>query len=123
MASVREASSPSPPPVDPLSPRAIRPEDAAPAREGTALDEDGLPPNPAQLRSPPARHAAQFRACYKGVVEAYRCAATTPLLVWAGWADAASLGSPSQRAPRELFCVETTPQNSRALCPHVATHT
>ena len=63
MASVPEASSPSPPPVDPLSPRAIRPEDEAPAREGTALDEDGLPPNPAQLRSPSARHAAQLRAC------------------------------------------------------------
>ena len=51
MASVREASSPSPPPVDPLSPRAIRPEDEASA-EGPTLDEDGLPLNPAQLRSP-----------------------------------------------------------------------
>ena len=56
MASVRGAPSPPPPPpvdprVDGLSPRAIRPEDEASA-EGPALDEDGLPLNPAQLRSP-----------------------------------------------------------------------
>ena len=57
MASVRGAPPPPPPPppvdprVDGLSPRAIRPEDEASA-EGPALDEDGLPLNPAQLRSP-----------------------------------------------------------------------
>ena len=56
MASVRGAPPPPPPPpvdprVDDLSPRAIRPEDEASA-EGPALDEDGLPLNPAQLRSP-----------------------------------------------------------------------
>ena len=87
MASVREASSPSPPRVDPLSPRAIRPEDAAPAREGTALDEDGLPPNPAQLRSPSGELRVRPRRAS-----------------WAG--DAASL----ERAQAEFDAEDKTPE-------------
>ena len=95
MASVREASSPSPPPVDPLSPRAIQPEDEAPA-EGPTLDEDGLPPNPARrssVRSP----CGGLRV---STIPSVPCAAATALV---GGRTRRLLGVPPQRAPRGLF--------------------
>ena len=74
---------------DGLSPRPIRPEDEVPA-EDPVLDEDGLPPNPASLRSPSGELRCRPR-----------------MRSWAG--DAASL----ERAHAEFDAEDKTPERER----------